>query len=467
MAHGGARAAGLAALAAVPLVVLSLLPASALGATNSFHPLRVTHRSLIFAPTGVKANRIHRAYIHAVHARRAGAGKKANIRFTVRRARVRRAVSAGSRLRVRRRRGMRAATLTVVLTRRTSTGSGSSGTGTACIFGTFSATNQPGACWRPYSDASPFNRALPTTVSQIPNSAAVGARAATFGTGGARFNAGAAGTSAEWGHPLYYSQPSNPVYTVHCTASWGRCDVEGMQVRIPSGAKPAAAGDGHMGVIDQQGLWEYDFWQVKQKPAGGGTLVVSWGGRTRIGTSDSYGLGAKATASHFGLAAGIIRPEELAAGTINHALFMTVKCTNGTSVWPAGSGTGRSCSSMGLSNENAPAMGAHLYLDVPKAQIDALAIPYWKKAILTAMSRYGLYVGDTGSDYTGWTIQIEAGSSYASFGFADPWTTLGALWKLPYSTVDGKKLYLFDLRGTVDWQSKLRVAQPCVSRGDC
>jgi hypothetical protein len=219
-----------------------------------------------------------------------------------------------------------------------------------------------------------------------------------------------------------------------------------------------------MAVIDQLGRWEYDFWQVKHKPAGGGTLVVTWGGRTRIGTPDAYGLGAKATASHFGLAAGIIRPEELVAGKINHALFMTVKCTNGTSVWPAGSGTGRSCSQMGLSNADAPAMGAHFYLNVPQAKIDALAIPYWKKAILTAMARYGMYVGDTGSDYTGWTIQIESGSSYTSFGLRDPWATLGTRWKLPTWSAGGTELYVFDLRGTVDWQGQLRVAKPSVSR---
>ena len=62
-----------------------------------------------------------------------------------------------------------------------------------------------------------------------------------------------------------------------------------------------------MAVIDQASGWEYDFWQVESKPAGGGTISISWGGRTAIGTADADGLGSNATAAHFGLAAGVIR----------------------------------------------------------------------------------------------------------------------------------------------------------------
>ena len=96
-----------------------------------------------------------------------------------------------------------------------------------------------------------------------------------------------------------------------------------------------------MAVIDQQTGWEWDFWQVKSKPPGGGTLVVSHGGRTRAGGD---GLGSNATAAHFGLQAGVIRAEEWAAGRIDHALFMTVRCSAGASVYPAApSTTAASC----------------------------------------------------------------------------------------------------------------------------
>jgi hypothetical protein len=242
-----------------------------------------------------------------------------------------------------------------------------------------------------------------------------------------------------------------------------------MQVRIPAQARTSGGTDAHLAVIDQAAGWEYDMWETEARSSSGGTLWIGYGARTRIGTSDAMGIGTSelpngATAAHFGLAAGVIRPEELAAGEIDHALFMVVKCTNGTYVWPArGPGVGRSCSSIGLSNADAPALGQHFYLAMSSAEIDALNVPAWKKTILRAMAQYGMFVGDTGSDYLGWSIFVQSGSSYTSFGQTDPWVTLAKQYGIPSSS----GTYYFDLKDTVNWGSKLSVADPCVSRGAC
>jgi len=258
---------------------------------------------------------------------------------------------------------------------------------------------------------------------------------------------------------------SDPLFTVHCTdsASWGQCKIEGDRIRIPNAAQPAGGSDAHLAVIDRRSGWEYDFWRVQKKPAGGGRLVVGYGGKTRILGPNAYGLGSGATASGFGLAAGVIRPEELAAGQINHALFMVVKCTNGTSVWPAGSNSGRSCSSIGLSDAGAPAMGQHFYLDLTDAQIAALPQPPWSKTILRAMAHYGLFVGDTGT--TGWGIGIESGASYTSFGRPDPWALLGKRFRVPSRVgPPGKRRYYeFNLSRAVNWASNLKVVRACVA----
>jgi hypothetical protein len=273
------------------------------------------------------------------------------------------------------------------------------------------------------------------------------------------------GGAEDWSHPVYYSQPSDPVFTIHCAEEWGTCEVEGAQIRIPDAARPASGGDGHMAVIDQASGWEYDFWQVQSKPAGGGTLTISWGGKTRIGTADSDGLESNATAAWFGLAAGVIRPPELEAGQINHALFMHVKCTNGTSVWPAGTGAGRHCSDIGLSNSGAPAMGQHFMLAMSDAEIDALQVPTWKKTILKAMAHYGMFVGDTGG--AAWGVAFESSASYTSFGYPDPWVALGDRWGVPrYPDPTVGPVRVFQLRDGVDW-SRLRVVDPCVARGTC
>ncbi len=344
----------------------------------------------------------------------------------------------------------------------------------ACAWGTFSASNQPGACWRPYSSSSPFNVGVGSSPRTVQNSSSIVSRTVGFGAAGPRggtlFTGSIADTSSDYDHPIYYSKPGDPVYTVRCRKWVSSCTVDGLQVRIPAEARPAGGSDAHMSVIDQDAGWEYGFWETEARSPSGGTLWIGHGGRTRIGTDDATGLGSSTnpnavTAAHFALAAGVIRPEELAAGEINHALFMSVKCTNGTYVWPArGPGVGRTCASMGLSNEDAPALGQHFYLAMSVAEINALAVPAWKKTVLRAMAEYGMFVGDTGSSYLGYGIVVQSGSSYTSYGQTDPWVSLAKQFGIPQSS-GGK--YYFDLKDTVNWGGKLRVADPCVSRRAC
>ncbi|GAA3346895.1 hypothetical protein GCM10020358_59660 [Amorphoplanes nipponensis] len=272
----------------------------------------------------------------------------------------------------------------------------------------------------------------------------------------AGFVAGVADTTSDWYHPLYWSQRTDPVYVVHCTESWGRCPVEDMPVRIPAAARPTGGSDGHLAVVSQYSGWEYDFWQVRSKPAGGGVLTVSWGGRTPI-TGD--GLHAGATASDFGLAAGVIRAAELEAGTIDHALSVIVDCTSDAYVYPADK-TPQVCADP----ENAPANGQHLWLDMTSAEIEALEAPDWKKTILRAMSTYGAYVEDTG-DNVGIAFQIESGSTFTSFGVTDPMVDFAGR-QTEDVTREGDT-WVFDMASDVDWAGRLRVVDPCVAAGDC
>jgi hypothetical protein len=322
----------------------------------------------------------------------------------------------------------------------------------SCGFGSFAAGR-----WRPYGAASPFNQPLPDSPRIAADSAQVVARLLSFGPID-HLVAGEADTADDFWHPTYYSQASDPLYTLHCyESSWGRCDIEGMQIRVPEAARPAAGGDAHLTVVDQAGGWEYDLYKVRSKPAGGGTLEFRWGGRTRI---DGDGLGSAATAADFGNLAGVIRAPELAAGHIDHALFMVARCDAGQYVYPAGK-SGRSCAALGLPTDDAPPMGVRLQLAMTPSQIDALAVPAWKKTILQAMARYGLIMGDTGGG--AWGIQAESGSTYTSFGTPDPLVgfAIANLWT-PYA---GK--YVGDLRSGVDWARYLRVVDPCVSRRTC
>ncbi len=318
----------------------------------------------------------------------------------------------------------------------------------------------PGASWRPYSSSSPFNQSTEGDPVAANSAAMVNAVLANGLPG--NLVAGNAETASDWSHPVFFAQPSDPIYTLHATEQWGNNELNGMRIQVPANARPAGGGDGHLTVVEPDG-WEYDFWRAQTPPPGGGTLDFSWGGRTRI---DGSGTGSAGTAAGFGNLAGMIRAPELAAGKINHALFIVLKCASqGTSfgygttatangsassyVYPATHG-GSSC---GGGESNMPPLGARLKLAMSSAEIQALSVPTWKKTILTALSQYGGYVGDTGGP--GFGFMFESSTSYTAIGDADPMVALAS--KLGLPKWEGN--YVFNMASGVEW-SKLQVLAP-------
>jgi hypothetical protein len=317
--------------------------------------------------------------------------------------------------------------------------------------------SSPPACWRPYADTSPFNQPIPANARVTPNSAKVVARLLGFGPL-QHLAAGDAGTANDYGRPTYFNYPGDPVFTIHCTEPWGTCPIEGMQVRIPDPARVPGGSDGHLSVVDQASGWEYDFWRVQSKPTGGGEIDIAWGGRTRI---DGNGLGSNAVAAHFGTLAGTLRAEELEAGKIDHALAISVRCDSGQFVYPATHGS-TSCASEGLPDADAPALGTRFQLAMTPAEIDALPVPAYRKTLLHAMARYGMYVADTGGS---WGIIRESALVTTSFGLDDRWVDFARAVGAPYWPPDHR--YAINVRDGVDWARYLRVIDPCVTERVC
>jgi hypothetical protein len=275
---------------------------------------------------------------------------------------------------------------------------------------------------------------------------------------------GTAGTSFDYGHPVYYATTSDPVYTLHATEPWGHDPIQGMHIHMPAASTPAAGGDHHMTIVTPGG-WEYDLWHASAPAPGSRTLTFGWGGRTRINGS---GVGSAATASHFAGLAGIIRPEELAAGRIEHALFIVLRCTgsgdgfgyrvhesarpwHGGYVYPASAG-GNSCDAP---NPDLPPMGTRFRLAMSDVQIASLRFPRWKKAILRALANYGGYIGDTGGP--GFAFELQSGSTYTSFGAPDRFVQLAQHLGI---SPDREGHYSFDVASGVDWWRYLQVLAP-------
>jgi hypothetical protein len=408
-------------------VAVPLVPGTpgASAATHRFKPARVVGKVVVYRLPHLRPARIRHARIQA---------RALNRPVALRR--IRRAVRRGV-LRTRMVRHARRRSRLVLIT-------GTASRPSRCGW--------PAGCWRPYAESSPFNRPLGPDPRVASDSEAIVRGLAPHPD---RITVGNSGTTWDYSHPVYFSRPGDPEFTLHCyESSWGRCAIEGQRVRVPDRARPALGDDAHMTIVDRGSGWEYDLYKVRSKPAGGGTLEFRWGGRTRL---DGPGNGSGATASGFGNLAGIIRAPELASGEIRHALFMVIDCSSGRTVFPATGGAGSRCSNAA----GAAPMGARFQLDMSDAEIESLPVPGWKRTILRAMARYGMYFGDTGSG--GWGIQMESGATYTSFGMPDALVAFARAAGVPGEGGE----HVFDIGTGIDWRSRLRVIDPCEARGDC
>lgn len=305
----------------------------------------------------------------------------------------------------------------------------------------FKAGQWPSACWRPYARSSPFNRPIPKRPRLDPRSRQIVDRLVGFGRPNP-LRAGVADTDDDYYHPTYYATSSDPEYTIRGGSSTQPYAVDGRKVRLPSGARPARGSDHHLTIVYEG--YEYGLWDAS---VNGRNIDVGSGRKIKIA---GRGIMGAATAARFGGLAGIIRAPEMESGRIRHALFMTVQCTDGRAVYPASLVSDDECDDP----TDAPPMGAHFQLHMSASNIRSLRAPRWKKTILTAMARYGMYVGDvTGSP---WALQFESGSTYTSFGYEDRMVTFAKRAHVPQR--DGR--YVFDFASGVDWGRYLRVVAP-------
>jgi hypothetical protein len=273
-------------------------------------------------------------------------------------------------------------------------------------------------------------------------------------------------TPADFQHPLYaggWLDPSSPVTCLRFPCP----DLGAERVPLPVGARPAQASDGHLAVLDDATGTEYDLWQaggsrdhvLRVVPSDGRRVAAGGGGKTDPSEGLDWGLGSDATAAHFGLAAGVVRAPELAAGQIHHALFLLVNCTE--DFVPPARGLGAPCD---RGRASAPPMGARLRLDYSEQEIAALRLPAWKAAVLRALSRYGGYIGDTGaSDGAAFEVAMESGETYTSLGGPD---LIGNLWARVDGVHEFNNYRYFRLGAGVDWR-RLQVVDPCVAARTC
>ncbi|MBX5443023.1 MAG: hypothetical protein IRZ32_16035 [Solirubrobacteraceae bacterium] len=330
----------------------------------------------------------------------------------------------------------------------------------------FGGGNWPGAGWSPYNASSPFNTRITNPVVHPQSSQLV---ANSLGAAGKpRTLLVSPAPSHDYQHPIYYATASDPLMTIQA----GSYALTGRQIRVPANAIAAGGGDGHMSIVQPDG-WAYELWQVSRS---GSTLKASTAYRQRY---DGAGVVTPedvkrdptiggATAPYFGLHAGIIRASELAAGRIDHALFVTIPAGSrdtsfgfgvqapgasgrggsGSFVWPAFKGDA-------AADGVRPPMGTRFWLDMTDQEIAQSGAPAWEQAIARAVANYGAYFGDTGGD--GFAFQAESSVMYTSYGKPDPYAAIAAQYGI---RKDAEWGYGFAFSGRIPWSSRLRAIAP-------
>ena len=233
-----------------------------------------------------------------------------------------------------------------------------------------------------YSDGSPFNQKIAATAALDPRSSRMIRSLVAAGN-----KQGFLIALKRWTVPIYYADGDTRRYNVRMTARWAPARVF-KRVPIPAGAAPDPAGDGHMVIIDRDSGCEFDFWQAKRKKKG--RWRASWGNSLRTDGDGVFPKGLSARGSGFALPAGMIWPDELRSGSIDHALQFSYNYPKkGGPVSPATKSDGRS------SRRNAIPEGARLRLD-PNLDLDALHLEPYERVIAETLQEYGMFLADIG-----------------------------------------------------------------------
>lgn len=253
-----------------------------------------------------------------------------------------------------------------------------------------------------YPPDSPWNTPVPTDAEIDPRSGELVGSLVEAGD-----DRGFVLALREWTVPVYFADRQTPRRDVSLTAPWAPYSAL-TDVPIPDGARPDPQDDAHLTVIDRSSGCEFDLWQASRDAAG--RWSASWGNAVRLRERGVYPDGLSARGSGFASAAGLLWPEEIESGRIDHALvfsYPTVK--GGGPVAPATSSDGES------GRDDALPEGARVRLD-PDLDVSTLELGPEEEVIARALQEYGMFLGDRGG-----AMAIYAAHPY---GFEDdPWTS--------------------------------------------
>jgi hypothetical protein len=190
-------------------------------------------------------------------------------------------------------------------------------------------------------------------------------------------------------------------------------------VPIPAGYHASNDSDAMSTIIDLEKGRAYNFLQLARDSTGawrfnaGGVFNINGSGWWD-GTIGPW----SGRAANSALLAGLITPEDVAAGAINHALAVSLKGTaNGGHVYPALTNDG------GCSSACVPE-GSWIQLDpsLTDSQLLAMGVESGELIIMHALQRYGAYDVDSTNDPMVFSAQNTTGPGGASYNYPAAWS---------------------------------------------
>ena len=161
-----------------------------------------------------------------------------------------------------------------------------------------------------------------------------------------------------------------------------------------------SGGDMHTVVVDKDTCTLYETWYTQRTPSGwtAGSGAI-WSLRSNAQRPDGW---TSADAAGLPILPGLLRPDEVRAGNVDHAIRFTVARTDRSYVWPARHHAGA------VNDPNVPPMGARFRL---KASYPISSFRPDTQVVLRAMKKHGLLLADNGSN---WYFQGAASNEWPS-----------------------------------------------------
>jgi hypothetical protein len=235
--------------------------------------------------------------------------------------------------------------------------------------------------------------------------------------------------SVPYGIPITYvaySHPKVPVAFDYAS--------ESDRVRYPLGSDTKVeggqwtSGDRHTVIVETTYCRLYETWLTRK-----GTTWRAGSGATWDLKSNALRPGGWTSADAAGLPIlpGLLRYDEVAAGSVDHAIRFTTNVTDRRYLWPARHQAGS------VSDPSYPPMGARFRL---KASYPISSFRADTQTVLRAMKTYGLVLADNGSP---WYFQGTSDSRWTS-PMLDQLKTIPAT---AFEAVDTSKLYISSTTG--------------------